>query len=60
MTGYSGYRPERKAIIPVGPRGSGDEGMIYSWGSGLVELPDGYWGSIYGGSVLATQRAADG
>ena len=44
------YRPERRAIIPVGPLGSGDEGMVYSWSGGLVELPDGYWASLYGGS----------
>ena len=48
------YRPERRAIIPVGPLGSGDEGQVQSWGSGLVELPDGYWGSIYGGSSWLT------
>ena len=23
--------------------------MVYSWGSGLAELPDGSWGSLYGG-----------
>ena len=44
------YRPERKAIIPLGPPGSGDDGMVQTWGSGLVELPDGYWGCLYGGN----------
>ena len=42
-------RPERKAIIPVGGSGDPDEAMVYSWGSGLAELPDGSWGSLYGG-----------
>ena len=23
--------------------------MVYSWGSGIAELPDGSWGSLYGG-----------
>lgn len=43
-------RPERRPIIPVGDLGSGDDCMVYSWGSGLIELPNGYWGSLYGGS----------
>ena len=40
-------RPERKPIIPVGRPGDVDSAMVYSWGSGIVELPDGYWGSLY-------------
>ena len=24
--------------------------MVYSWGCGLIELPDGSWGSLYAGS----------
>ena len=44
------HRPERRPIIPVGPPGSGDAGMVYSWGSGMIELPDGSWGSLYGGA----------
>ena len=43
-------RPERKAIIPVGKPGSDDSGMVSSWGSGIIELPDGSWGSVYGGT----------
>lgn len=43
-------RPERTAIIPVGGPGAVDAAMVYSWGSGIVELPDGDWGSLYGGS----------
>ena len=41
------YRPERRAIIPVGPQGSGEDCMVYSWGGGLIELPDGYWATLY-------------
>ena len=41
------YRPERKAIITLGPAGSGEECMVGGWMSGLVELPDGYWGVPY-------------
>jgi len=40
-------RPERKAIIPVGPTGSGDECMVYPATGDLVELPDGYWAAAY-------------
>jgi hypothetical protein len=43
-------RPERKAIIPLGRTGSGDDSTIYSWGGGILELPDGMWGNMYGGS----------
>ena len=43
-------RPERRPIIPLGPTGSGDDSMVYSWGGGVLELPDGSWGSLYGGS----------
>ena len=42
-------RPERRAIIPVGPPGAADSAMVYSWGSGIATLPDGRWGSLYGG-----------
>ena len=41
------YRPERRAIITLGPPGSGEEGMMGTWLSGVVELPDGYWGALY-------------
>ena len=43
-------RPERRAIIPVGQTGSADDSMVYSWGGGMIELPDGYWGHLYGGT----------
>ena len=42
-------RPERKPIVPVGGPGAPDAAMVYSWGSGIAELPDGNWGSLYGG-----------
>ena len=42
-------RPERKAIIPVGSPDAVDAARVYSWGSGIVELPNGSWGSLYGG-----------
>jgi hypothetical protein len=46
-------RPERRALIPVGDEGDGDEGMAHVWRSGLVELPDGSWACPYTGiSVL--------
>lgn len=41
-------RPERRAIIPAGVAGSNGPSMVYSWGSGIVELPDGLWGSLFG------------
>lgn len=50
-------RPERKAIIPVGAPGDPDTGMVYSWGSGIAELPDGRWGSLYCGSTTLHNAA---
>ena len=45
-------RPERRAIVPVGDPGSGDDCMTYA-ATTLIDLPDGYWGSLYrGGSRL--------
>ena len=44
------HRPERRPIIPLGAPGEGDSGMVYSWGCGVIELPDGSWGSLYAGS----------
>ena len=44
------HRPERRAIIPTGPMGSGFEGGLYSQG-GLLELPDGYWGIPFCGKI---------
>ena len=41
------YRPERRPIVTLGPRGSGEEGMIGT--SGIFELPDGHWGAPYWG-----------
>ena len=40
-------RPERRAVLGLGPRGSGEEGQIHPWRNGLVELPDGYWAVPY-------------
>ena len=40
-------RPERRAVLSVGPRGSGEEGQLHPWRTGLVELPDGYWALSY-------------
>ena len=54
-------RPEHRAIIPVGAPGSDDSGMVYSWGSGIVELPDGLWGSLFGAySKLHNEPRFDG
>ena len=52
-------RPERKAIIPVGKPGSDDSGMVSSWGSGIIELPDGSWGSLYGGTASLHNKGED-
>ena len=40
-------RPERKANLTLGAPGSGEECMLLHWRTGIVELPDGYWGSAY-------------
>lgn len=40
-------RPERRAVLSRGPRGSGEEGQLHPWRNGLVELPDGYWALAY-------------
>jgi hypothetical protein len=34
----------------VGPPGSGEEGLVHCWRSGLVILPDGRWAVPYTGS----------
>jgi hypothetical protein len=44
------FRPERRAIIPLGGPGSVDSGGARPWG-GLFELPDGYWATMYRGHV---------
>ncbi len=46
-------RPERRAIIPLGPAGSGYECMNRAWGGGLVELPDGQWATLHEGVSFA-------
>ena len=43
-------RPERRAIITVGAPGSGDDCMVHFWRAGILELPDGYWGTPYTGA----------
>ena len=40
-------RPERRAALSVGPRGSGEECQLHPWRNGLVELPDGHWAISY-------------
>lgn len=51
-------RPERRAIIPLGPAGSGYECMNRAWGGGLVILPDGHWATLHEGvSFLHNFRA---
>ena len=52
-------RPERKPIIPVGGPGAADAGMVYSWGSGIAQLPDGNWGSLYMGSAGLHNKSGD-
>jgi len=42
------FRPERKAIIPLGEPGSAESGQVAPWG-GLFELPDGKWATVYYG-----------
>lgn len=40
-------RPERRAVLERGPRGSGEEGQLHPWRNGMVQLPDGYWAVPY-------------
>ena len=42
------FRPERKAIIPVGEPGGPESAAVGSWG-GIFELPDGKWATVYYG-----------
>ena len=50
-------RPERRAVISPGPEGSGDDCAVHFWRAGILELPDGYWGSPYtGASTLHNVR----
>ena len=43
-------RPERRALLTVGAPGSGEDCMVHFWRAGILDLPDGYWGSPYTGS----------
>ncbi len=52
-------RPERRAILPLGVEGDGDECMAHYWRSGIVELPDGYWASPYTGHSVIHDPPAD-
>ena len=50
------FRPERKAIIPLGKPGSDDVGSARVW-AGLFELSDGKWAAMYrGGDGLHNYR----
>jgi hypothetical protein len=40
-------RPERRAVLGVGERGSGEECQLHPWRNGVVELPDGCWAMSY-------------
>ena len=40
-------RPERRAVLSVGPRGSGEDCQLHPWRNGVVELPDGHWALAY-------------
>ena len=42
-------RPERRAVVPVGPPGSGDEGIVRVGLTGLQQLPDGCWATLVEG-----------
>ncbi len=52
-------RPERRAILPLGAEGDGDECSAHFWRSGIVELPDGYWASPYTGNSVIHDPPAD-
>ena len=45
-------RPERRAVIPVGGAGSGEEGITRVALTGLSFLPDGTWAALYEGSSM--------
>ena len=46
-------RPERRANLPLGKVGEGDECIAHYWRSGIFELPGGSWACPYtGNSVL--------
>ena len=50
------FRPDRSPVIPCGEPGSPDSGGARPWG-GLIELPDGYWATMYRGHVGCTTTA---
>ena len=53
------FRPDRRSIIPCGEPGNPDSGGARPWG-GLIELPDGYWATMYRGHVgLHNYRASE-
>ena len=45
--GVHWHRPERRAIVGLGERGGGDDGMTRCWVSALLTLPDGSWAHPY-------------
>ena len=45
-------RPQRRAILPLGQTGDGDECVAHFWRSGIIELPDGYWACPYTGASV--------
>jgi hypothetical protein len=47
--GVRWFRPSKEPLIPVGPDGSGYEGMVFA-SIGIVPLTTGVWGFIIGGS----------
>ena len=53
------HRPERRSIIPLGATGSAEDARVYSWGSGLVELPNGDWGYAYSGRAWLHNERRD-
>jgi hypothetical protein len=50
--GIHWYRPERRACLPVGGPGSGEEGIVRCALTGLSRLPDGCWGALYEGASM--------
>ena len=52
-------RPEHRAIIPLGPTGSGEDCTVYPCESPLIELPDGYWGLAYSGMSALHNQAGE-
>jgi len=42
-------RPERRAVVPAGPAGSGYQGIVRVGLTGLHSLPDGRWACLFEG-----------